>query len=132
MISWLVWDQAAPWLMFPLLIESFLLVAVIAFAASAHFFNPEWIASTNGKDSCAKMLLDFLFGSAPMFGLFGTVVGLTMAFGQLGLGGGEQIGKALASQLYTTAYGLCVAIPAYTVSVLYPWRRSEGSACNEQ
>lgn len=54
--------------------------------------------------------------TAPMLGLFGTVLGMMAAFGKLGTNiGGHDISTGLAGDiqvaLYTTAIGLAIAIP---------------------
>lgn len=54
---------------------------------------------------------------APMLGLLGTVQGMIMAFSNLATGGAAQTGLlalAISQALWTTAAGLCVAIPAIT------------------
>jgi biopolymer transport protein ExbB len=50
---------------------------------------------------------------APLIGLFGTVIGIMDAFGELGGGGGHRaIMGGISEALRTTAVGLAVAIPA--------------------
>lgn len=52
---------------------------------------------------------------SPMLGLLGTVQGMIMAFANLATGGAAQTGLlalAISQALWTTAAGLCVAIPA--------------------
>ncbi|MEI6148873.1 MAG: MotA/TolQ/ExbB proton channel family protein [bacterium] len=54
---------------------------------------------------------------APMLGLLGTVQGMIMAFAGLATGGATNTGMlalAISQALWTTAAGLCVAIPAIT------------------
>jgi biopolymer transport protein ExbB len=54
---------------------------------------------------------------APMLGLLGTVQGMIMAFAGLATGGAAQTGLlalSISQALWTTAAGLCVAIPAIT------------------
>jgi len=56
-----------------------------------------------------------LGNNAPFIGLFGTVVGIIVAFKQLGLnpkGGLEVVGPGIAEALVATAVGLLIAIPA--------------------
>ena len=56
-----------------------------------------------------------LGNNAPFIGLFGTVVGIIVAFKELGLnpkGGLEVVGPGIAEALVATAIGLLVAIPA--------------------
>ena len=54
---------------------------------------------------------------APMLGLLGTVQGMIMAFGTIAEGAPDvgALALAIAQALYTTAAGLCVAIPCVTV-----------------
>lgn len=52
--------------------------------------------------------------SAPMLGLFGTVLGMVGAFGKLAAGGNVEatsLAGDISFALYTTAYGLAIAIP---------------------
>lgn len=59
--------------------------------------------------------------NAPFIGLFGTVIGIILAFKELGKnpqGGLEVVGPAIAEALVATAVGLLVAIPAV---VIYNW-----------
>ena len=54
---------------------------------------------------------------APMLGLLGTVQGMIMAFAGLATGGAGQtalLALSISQALWTTAAGLCVAIPAIT------------------
>jgi biopolymer transport protein ExbB len=62
-----------------------------------------------------------LGNNAPFIGLFGTVIGIIMAFKELGdnpKGGLEVVGPGIAEALVATAVGLLVAIPAV---VAYNW-----------
>jgi biopolymer transport protein ExbB/TolQ len=59
-------------------------------------------------------LLGTVGNNAPFVGLFGTVIGIILAFKQLGAnpkGGLEVVGPAIAEALVATAVGLLVAIP---------------------
>lgn len=59
--------------------------------------------------------------NAPFIGLFGTVIGVILAFKELGRnpkGGLEVVGPAIAEALVATAVGLLVAIPAV---VIFNW-----------
>ncbi len=59
---------------------------------------------------------------APMLGLLGTVQGMIMAFANLATGGAAQTGLlalAISQALWTTAAGLCVAIPAITSFTIF-------------
>ena len=59
--------------------------------------------------------------NAPFIGLFGTVIGVILAFKELGRnpkGGLEVVGPAIAEALVATAVGLLVAIPAV---VMFNW-----------
>jgi len=65
-----------------------------------------------------------LGNNTPFIGLFGTVIGIILAFKELGLnpkGGLEVIGPLIAEALVATAVGLFVAIPAV---VLFNWFKS--------
>lgn len=65
-----------------------------------------------------------LGNNTPFIGLFGTVIGIILAFKELGLnpkGGLEVIGPLIAEALVATAVGLFVAIPAV---VIYNWFKS--------
>lgn len=56
--------------------------------------------------------------NTPFIGLFGTVIGIILAFKALGLnpaGGLEVVGPAIAEALVATAVGLLVAIPAVAI-----------------
>ena len=56
--------------------------------------------------------------NAPFIGLFGTVIGIIVAFGELGAnpkGGLEVVGPGIAEALVATAVGLLVAIPAVVI-----------------
>jgi biopolymer transport protein ExbB len=59
---------------------------------------------------------------APMLGLLGTVQGMIMAFAGIATGSPDvaYLALAIAQALYTTAAGLCIAIPC--VSVYYFFR----------
>lgn len=59
-------------------------------------------------------ILGTLGATAPFIGLFGTVLGIIVAFGELSMGnaGTNAIMYALAEALILTAVGLFVAIPA--------------------
>jgi biopolymer transport protein ExbB/TolQ len=62
--------------------------------------------------------------NTPFIGLFGTVIGIILAFKELGLnpkGGLEVIGPLIAEALVATAVGLFVAIPAV---VIFNWFKS--------
>lgn len=63
--------------------------------------------------------------NTPFIGLFGTVIGIILAFKKLGenpKGGLEVIGPLISEALVATAVGLFVAIPAV---VIYNWFKSE-------
>ena len=56
---------------------------------------------------------------APLLGLFGTVVGMIEIFGSQGAingaaGSPQQLAHGISVALYNTAFGLLIAIPAYT------------------
>lgn len=54
---------------------------------------------------------------APMLGLLGTVQGMIMAFNQIAMGAPDvsMLALAIGQALWTTAAGLCVAVPAVTM-----------------
>ena len=59
---------------------------------------------------------------APMLGLLGTVQGMIMAFAGLATGGAGQtalLALSISQALWTTAAGLCVAIPAITSYTIF-------------
>lgn len=63
--------------------------------------------------------------NTPFIGLFGTVIGIILAFKKLGddpKGGLEVIGPLISEALVATAVGLLVAIPAV---ILFNWFKSE-------
>jgi biopolymer transport protein ExbB len=66
---------------------------------------------------CERFLgvLGTLGNISPLIGLLGTVIGIIRAFRELaisGTGGPAVIAAGIAEALYTTAAGLCVAVPA--------------------
>ena len=66
-----------------------------------------------------------LGNNTPFIGLFGTVIGIILAFKKLGenpKGGLEVIGPLISEALIATAVGLFVAIPAV---VIFNWFKSE-------
>jgi len=71
--------------------------------------------------SARTVYLSLLANVATLLGLLGTVAGLIISFssvGQSGLSGaerGEVLGSGIAVAMYTTAFGLIVAIPAMIV-----------------
>lgn len=73
-----------------------------------HFF----LLRTKMQDRMS--VLGTLGATAPFIGLFGTVLGIIVAFGELSMGnaGTNSIMFALAEALILTAFGLFVAIPA--------------------
>ncbi len=60
-------------------------------------------------------LLDTIVTASPLLGLFGTVTGIIQAFTAMASTGGNQaaqLSDGIAKALYTTAFGLAIAIPA--------------------
>jgi biopolymer transport protein ExbB len=73
------------------------------------------------------VLLGSIGSNAPFIGLFGTVLGILRAFGDLALdtkGGAETVMAGISEALVSTAVGLAVAIPA-VVLYNYLTRRNE-------
>jgi len=66
--------------------------------------------------------LNVLGNIAPMMGLFGTVYGMILAFGQLVAAGGQpdpaELAGGISTALVTTLWGLVVAIPALAAYAL--------------
>jgi len=76
---------------------------------AARFEVPKLERYLSGLATCASV--------APMLGLLGTVQGMIWAFQGLATGGAANTGMlalAISQALWTTAAGLCVAIPAIT------------------
>lgn len=124
-------QTAVRWPFYPLIAQSVVLVGIASYLA---ILTATRRAPTGGvwplqraeptREILTRRWLRFLAGSAPMLGLFGTVVGMTMSFQSLGVesSGSSGLRAGLATQLATTLYGLSIAIPAHALSVLYPWR----------
>jgi len=81
------------------------------------------IESMQEAASNVNLLLDRYMGAlatiatiAPLLGLFGTVVGMIEIFGsqQGGSTNPQQLAHGISIALYNTAFGLLIAIPAYT------------------
>lgn len=64
--------------------------------------------------------------TAPMVGLFGTVLGMIRAFDILGISKGQpaydQLASSISVALVTTFWGLLVAIPALAIYGIFRWR----------
>jgi biopolymer transport protein ExbB len=62
----------------------------------------------------------------PLIGLFGTVVGMIMAFNEIGssqaMGKAEQLAGGIGMALLTTAFGLGIAIPALVIYLYFVGR----------
>jgi biopolymer transport protein ExbB len=65
--------------------------------------------------------------TAPLLGLFGTVVGMIEIFGSQGVGSPQQLAHGISIALYNTAFGLLIAIPA-----LAAWRGLRAMANQRQ
>ncbi|CZE45881.1 MotA/TolQ/ExbB proton channel family protein [Campylobacter geochelonis] len=64
-------------------------------------------------------VLGICVGAAPQLGLLGTIVGMIKSFGALGeLDGASVVADGISQALYTTAFGLLVAIPVLVIHVV--------------
>jgi biopolymer transport protein ExbB len=81
--------------------------------AMAEFIANETREPVNWVNYCNTILQ-----AAPMLGLLGTVSGMVKAFAKLGISKGSDpalLAAAISEALYTTMFGLIVAIPALIV-----------------
>ncbi|WP_033917023.1 MotA/TolQ/ExbB proton channel family protein [Campylobacter sputorum] len=63
-------------------------------------------------------ILGLCVGAAPQLGLLGTVVGMIKSFGALSIQNNAiQVANGISEALYTTAFGLLVAIPALMIHI---------------
>jgi biopolymer transport protein ExbB len=78
-----------------------------------HAFASQWILLKKEMEK-GLGVLGTLGSTTPFVGLFGTILGIIVAFGKLSLGQGDTnaVMFALAEALILTAVGLFVAIPA--------------------
>lgn len=75
---------------------------------------------SSGEDEIKRMqrglgMLDTIVTASPLLGLLGTVTGIIRSFTALSIGGVTQaahLSLGIAEALYTTAFGLGIAIPA--------------------
>ncbi len=80
-------------------------------------------------------ILDTIVTASPLLGLLGTVTGIIRAFTALSVGGGvqaTQLSLGIAEALYTTAFGLAIAIPSlFFLNLFYgiAERRAEKLTC---
>jgi biopolymer transport protein ExbB len=102
---------------------------VLADALSMYEHGPEPVQEIAGASMIRERqryerglsYLGTVGSNAPFVGLLGTVIGVILAFGELGRnpkGGLEVVGPGISEALVATAVGLLVAIPAV---VLYNW-----------
>lgn len=76
-----------------------------------------WVPQISSK----TVYLSLLANVATLLGLLGTVAGLILSFSTVGSSGlsgaerGEALGSGIAVAMYTTAFGLIIAIPAMIV-----------------
>ncbi len=68
-------------------------------------------------------VLDTIVTASPLLGLLGTVTGIIRAFGALSVvtqNQAERLSAGIAEALYTTAFGLCIAVPVlFCVNFFY-------------
>lgn len=75
----------------------------------------EAVLAQTGKLENGMWLLGAVVNTAPQLGLLGTVTGMITSFAALSVNGGESarvVAAGISEALYTTAFGLIVAIPA--------------------
>lgn len=75
----------------------------------------EAVLAQTGKLENGMWLLGAVVNTAPQLGLLGTVTGMITSFAALSVKGGESarvVAEGISEALYTTAFGLIVAIPA--------------------
>lgn len=78
------------------------------------------VVQAAGDDEVKRMqrglgILDTIVTASPLLGLLGTVTGIIRSFTALSVGGATQatqLSLGIAEALYTTAFGLAIAIPA--------------------
>ena len=99
------------------------ILAAALLAKSKSFDEEKIIEAMQEAAAEVTILLERYMGSlatiatiAPLLGLFGTVVGMIEIFGsQQGTGANpQQLAHGISIALYNTAFGLLIAIPAYT------------------
>ena len=75
----------------------------------------EAVLAQTGKLENGMWILGAVVNTAPQLGLLGTVTGMISSFAALSVNGGESakvVAAGISEALYTTAFGLIVAIPA--------------------
>ena len=119
MLRWLIESQALPSLMWIMVGQSLVLLAVLLYLVSMRLA----LARPVGERACQKALETFA-ELAPMTGILGTVCGFSFGLHHLDAADARAfVVEGLRTAMYTTAYGLVLAISALLARQLYPWTR---------
>lgn len=123
-------SQGLLWLFAPLFAESVLLVAALSFFALARLLHAPALAGAwpagapmPTREPALKRLFTLIHDTAPLIGLFGTVIGMIAALEADGgsASGAANLRGALASALGTTAYGLVLVLGALLPLSFHTW-----------